>query len=222
MAKGQMVRQTRIWSILQTFGKSVFLTLTTADIVGLDEIRKRWRKFRHDYMQTFKASGKPRPRYIMCYEPHPHGHGWHIHIVIECGFLPVDEIRRYSTRAGFGRIHIEPVRQNDRMSDYLGKYVCKVERSVRQAGCKRVRLLNVSRGLTRLSDIEVKSPVVSACREMMYTPAAITDGRKMPCIQRWQLAEGYILFGRRLLGVDIPEWNDIRRRCLEKVCRLML
>lgn len=222
MAKGQMVRETRIWSILQTFGKSVFLTLTTPDVVGLDDIRRRWRKFRHDYMQTFKAAGKERPRYVMCYEPHPHGHGWHIHVVIECGFLPVDEIRRYSTRAGFGRIHIEPVRQNDRMSGYLGKYVCKVERTARQAGCKRIRLVNVSRGLSRLSDIEVHSPVASACREMMHTPAAITDGDRMPCIQRWQLAEAYILFGRKLLGVDIPGWTAIRRRCLANIRRLML
>ncbi len=156
MAVSQMVRETRVWSVLKTFGKSVFLTLTTPDVVGLPEIRQRWRKFRHDYFRSFPKN--KRPRYVMCYEPHPHGHGWHVHVVIERGFLPIGVIRQYSDSAGFGRIHIERVfSDNERMCEYLGKYVCKIEKRVRANGCKRVRLLNVSRGCSRLSDIKQQS-----------------------------------------------------------------
>lgn len=179
----------RLDCVLSCFENAVFITLTTADICDLSEIRARWRIFRHDYFRSlgFKA------RYVQVYEPHPNGHGWHIHFVVDKGFLPVSDIRRFSGRAGFGRIHIERVYDVGKISGYLGKYLSKGINNIKSMGVRRCRLVNISRGLTRLVDISVRSDFIDKIKACLKCD--IAELRGWLVLDKYHFILAYVLFG---------------------------
>lgn len=141
-----------------------FLTLTTRDKVSLKEIAARWRMFRNS--RYFR---KKNLRYIQVFEKHKKGHGWHIHCIIN-KYLNVHELRAVLESCGFGRFEIDHASGGlERLRDYLGKYVAKSLRFRDQAD-KGVRMTNLSRGLTRLKDIEVYDDEIEFCRAAVDTP----------------------------------------------------
>lgn len=138
-------------------GRCVFFTLTTPDVVDIHEIRRRWRNLRNWLVRKL---GKG-TFYVMNYEIHPNGHGWHIHSVWN-RFIPLNHIRDRIRIAGFGRVDVRAV-TNSQVSDYLTKHALKAYRGVSRKECEknpqfRLRLVNCSRGLPRLSDYVYNSP----------------------------------------------------------------
>lgn len=149
------------WAIdsMAAKGDCYFYTFTTPDIVSCKECASRWRLFvRSGYWQSIysKDSGN---HYLMVFEKHSNGHGWHIHFVTNFRH-DVDMLRLYTWPVGFGRINaVYCGRHTDALGRYLGKYVSKQFRK-RDPETKGVRLCNVSRGLTTLRRIEVSSPAL--------------------------------------------------------------
>lgn len=205
----------RLECVLNTFHKAVFLTLTTADVCTLSEIRTRWRSFRHDYFRALGGKAK----YVQVYEPHPGGHGWHVHIVVDRGFLPLALIRRFSGRAGFGRIHIERVWSVGRISGYLGKYLSKGLANVKDMGVKRCRLVNLSRGLTRLVDIQIQSALtdkIKACISCDFD-----EWRGWLVVDKYRFVLAYVLFGS-YFHEPIPVFDDILASTISSSCQDIL
>lgn len=149
----KIIRQTRADDVLNDFVKKpcVFLTLTTPDVVDIIEIRSRWRSLRHWLQETF-----PNVKYVMNYEIHPKGHGWHIHGVFTC-YIPLTKYLIKIQSYGFGRVGVEKVTSKG-VADYLTKHALKAYRGVSLHNREllgrsiRLRLVNTSRGLPRLSD----------------------------------------------------------------------
>lgn len=212
MGYSSFVSRMRADCVIGGFEHGVFLTLTTADIVDYPTIRARWRAFRHDYTRFIGHSCG----WIMCYEPHPHGHGWHIHVVFNSDFLDVNVIRKYSSRHGFGRIHIERV-DSVGMSGYISKYISKSAKRARDLGCERIRLINCSRGVTRLRDIVVSSRWSDYIRVCMANPIVPRVGHWG--LANYRLASAYGLgLWRGFDGCDVgfvpSEWIDARKKFL--------
>lgn len=164
------IKSVRCDDVLKAFMASskgcVFLTFTTPDVVDVYEIRKRWRGVRHFLCEKYKGV-----KYVMNFEIHPKGHGWHIHSVWN-RFIPLTPDILYKFHEfGFGRVDIRRVNSRG-VSDYLTKHALKAYRGVSQAEMKRnpsfrLRLVNASRGLPVLSDYEwrsdFKADVRNAC-----------------------------------------------------------
>jgi hypothetical protein len=172
------IREFRCDDVLKSFTtsktKAVFFTLTTADSCGLSDIRSRWRSFRNFIVRKMENDGYGRPAYVMNYEMHPGvllkvkkdgsvyrgtglSHGWHIHGVFDrfvplCKYFP--DIRSH----GFSRVDFRVVNSRG-VSWYLTKHALKAYRGVSSSkgDCVRLRLVNTSRGLPRLSDYNVVS-----------------------------------------------------------------
>lgn len=163
MSANKEIRSVRCEDLLKELVKSgecVFFTLTTPDVVDYEEIRRRWRLLRHDLVRRLGSV-----KYVMNYEIHPKGHGWHIHGVFDRfvslrRFLPL--IRKY----GFGRVDFRRV-TSVCVAEYLTKHCLKAYRGVRK-GCslsgRRLRLVNTSRGLPRLNDYYYTSDWLSSFR----------------------------------------------------------
>ena len=141
-----------------------FLTLTTPKRVELIDIREMWRNFRHDFARLLHFN------YIMNYELHPRGHGWHIHAIID-KYLP---LRKYLSRIhkhGFGRTNIK-VATTKTISDYLTKHIIKAYRQhmfgeASLVGRKyRLRLINVSRCFPPLCSYHCISDIVRRQKEI--------------------------------------------------------
>lgn len=164
---GKSIREARCEDVLAAFCADnkpcVFFTLTTPDVVTIEQIRERWRNLRHYLMENvFSKSTK----YVMNYELHPGGHGWHIHAVFNA-FVP---LKAYYTRIqsfGFGRMDVRRVRTKG-VANYLSKHALKAYRgvSLRERASNpsfRLRLVNTSRGLPRLSDYAWRSDHKATC-----------------------------------------------------------
>lgn len=139
--------------ILMSNNSAVFFTLTTPDVVSHPEIRERWRNLRHHLVRSLKPV-----EYVMNYELHPRGHGWHIHSVWN-RFIPLKEFLPYARRCGFGRVDVRRVQSVD-IADYLVKHCLKAYRGKvkHDLRVQRLRLVNQSRGLPSLSDYDWKYP----------------------------------------------------------------
>ena len=165
---GKIVKKTRCddaLSCLASSGRAVFFTLTTADVVDLQEIRARWRGLRHWLCRRLKS-----PHYVMNYELHPLGHGWHIHSVWNC-FIPLREFRSKISEFGFGRCDVRRVSRKG-LGEYLTKHAMKAYRGISikssvDGSPVRLRLVNTSRGLPRLSDYTWISPFDDASRALI-------------------------------------------------------
>lgn len=152
------IRKIRCDEVLRSFMASsrgcVFLTLTTPDVVDLSEIRRRWREFRHEIMRRLKTD----PKYVMNYEVHPNGHGWHIHSVFN-RYLPHELLLPLARASGFGRLDVRRVGSAG-VAEYLTKHALKAyakRTKYAEKGAKRARLVNTSRGLPRLCDYHYES-----------------------------------------------------------------
>lgn len=101
-----------------------FFTLTTPDVVDIHEIRDRWRKFRHYLVELLGKDTK----YIMNYELHPNGHGWHIHSVWNA-YIPLKTHYHKLKDFGFGRVDVQLVNSLG-VAEYLSKHALKAYRGV--------------------------------------------------------------------------------------------
>lgn len=110
-------------------------------------------------------------KYVMNYELHPKGHGWHIHGVfnryINLRGGGLQQLRRY----GFKMINIKKVTTLG-VSLYLSKHCLKAYRGVRKSlnsgdVAKRLRLVNTSRGLPKLSDYRWQSAYIESVASVM-------------------------------------------------------
>ena len=156
----KQIKSVRCDDVLKAFISSsrgcVFFTLTTPDVVDIYEIRRRWRLLRHYMVERFKGV-----KYVMNFELHPKGHGWHIHSVWN-RYIPLSYRMLHKLHSfGFGRVDIRRVNSKG-VSDYLTKHALKAYRGVSAAELKRnpsfrLRLVNASRGLPVLSDYKFQS-----------------------------------------------------------------
>ena len=153
------IKEVRCSDVLDAFMSGskgcVFLTMTTPDVVDIYEIRCRWRRVRHFLVERF-----PGVKYVMNFEIHPKGHGWHVHSVWN-RYIPLIAVLDKFHQDGFGRVDIRRVNSKG-VSDYLTKHALKAYRGVSNAEIKRnpsfrLRLVNASRGLPVLSDYHYES-----------------------------------------------------------------
>jgi len=97
---------------------SLFLwTFTTPQKVSLENLGSMWLSF----INRPKMRKLPW-RAVRFFEPHPGGHGWHVHAVAVSRY-PVGTIRLLATISGFGRIHVKVIPASQAW--YVLKYVTK-------------------------------------------------------------------------------------------------
>lgn len=113
--------------------------------------------------------------YICVYEPHPGGHGWHIHILTNT-FIPWRELDLMARAYMFGHTDIEAA--NTECAFYVAKYVTKAHVIRKLQDSKHVRIVNVSRDLLPLYDIQVASASVDFIRS------------------HWEFLEGFSIYER--------------------------
>lgn len=195
---GKAIREIRCDDVLQAFMRNneglVFMTLTTKDVVTIHEIRERWRSLRHYLVELYGKKAK----YVMNYELHPMGHGWHIHAVWN-RFIPLWGSRLSKIQSfGFGRVNVKKVTSHC-VSLYLTKHCLKAYRGVKTQlkteGGKRLRLVNSSRGLPVLSDYRWSSPDLEAMRKLMRTDQFKKLTKHLPFSRRCWVAEMCVFEG---------------------------
>ncbi len=103
---------------------------------------------------------------VRVFEPHPKGHGLHVHAVVS-GWFPVVLVRRYAELNGWGRIHVCKIKKGAGV--YIAKYLNK---SKRNEGWKGIRLWGAfgqknARDWkpSKVKDIECRSPAVDLYRK---------------------------------------------------------
>lgn len=149
-----------------------FLTLTVPESnLPLRVVSRRFRAFSNsrwwrDLMRSHS--------YICVYEPHPNGHGWHIHILTNV-FVPVHELDVVSRSYLFGHSHIESA--DSQCAFYIAKYVTKTS-AVRALRDSSVRIVNVSRDLLPLRDVDCSSPSVDFIRSN-WDVSSLPPNRRM-------------------------------------------
>lgn len=208
----KLARRVRCSDVLSIFTKNnkglCFLTLTTRDVVTIHEIRERWRNLRH-YLVEREGDMK----YVMNYELHPKGHGWHIHAVfnkyINLRRGGVYQLRRY----GFGMISIKKV-DNIGVAEYLSKHCLKAYRGCSkelQGQSKRLRLVNCSRGLPVLSDYRWQSAFCDRVRRLQQSRSFQDAFGKFRFALQYKFAEFATLQGwtlRRLVSETQKHINE--------------
>lgn len=196
--------------------KCVFLTLTTPDVVDISEIRLRWRGLRHYLCEVFGGDAK----YVMNYEIHPKGHGWHIHSVWN-RYIPLRRFLPKIRSFGFGRVNVEKVTSIG-VADYLSKHCLKAYRGIsrRSVTVSRLRLVNTSRGLPRLSDYvwfsdfrqEVHHLMVDLDEKSTLRVAGVRYvnlWRDLPFVRKWRICELCVLMGLQSPSEILPRLYDI-------------
>lgn len=172
--KRQLAVEWSIQGLSETFrgGQLRLWTLTTPDVVDdPKEIGSRWSVFcdamakELDWVASGKRGGrrqvtKELRRWggVRVTEPHPKGHGWHIHFVT-ASWLSVDVVRRVAQRCGFGRVHVaKPCKGGAKaLGAYLAKYLAKALDAGRGSGARMWSVFGYAReGSTRLKDITVE------------------------------------------------------------------
>jgi len=100
----------------QTLGKhSLYMwTFTFAEVLDIKDTRKRW-----NYLLTLLRRRWPDLCGLRVFELHQ-SHGLHVHLVTN-RFIDVNEARKLSNKAGWGRIHV--ARISTEKSVYLAKYL---------------------------------------------------------------------------------------------------
>lgn len=170
MSANREIRTTRCNDLLAELvknGHCVFFTLTTPDVVTYDEIRARWRNLRHELCRQSELKGV---RYVMNYEIHPQGHGWHIHGVFD-RFIPLRRFLPLIQSFGFGRVDFRRVGSVG-VANYLTKHCLKAYRGIKRSCAvsgRRLRLVNTSRGLPKLDDYSYSSDWLSRFRRVGET-----------------------------------------------------
>ena len=208
---GKAIREVRCDDVLSLFVKEnkgvSFMTLTTPDVVTIHEIRKRWTSLRHYLVEFYGKDTK----YVMNYELHPGGHGWHIHSVWN-RFVPLWNGRLSKMRSyGFGMVNIKKV-STKVVSQYLTKHCLKAYRGVKTQlkleGGKRLRLVNSSRGLPVLSDYSWRSPDLDKAREILKDEEFLRMTKSLGFVRRAAIAE--------TAAFEELHWRQVLRRDLLK------
>lgn len=137
-----------------------FLTLTVPEgNLPLREVASRFRKFSNTRwwrkLMRFHS-------YICVYEPHPSGHGWHIHILTNV-FIPWREFDLMARSYLFGHTDIEAAQTS--CAFYIAKYVTKAHILRKAQDSRNVRIVNVSRDLVPLYDVVCHAPSTDFIRE---------------------------------------------------------
>lgn len=189
-------RKCRCDDVLKSFSKNKmsFFTFTTKDVVTYSEIRQRWRNLRHFICEKYRDKDL---KYVMNFELHPKGHGWHIH----CVFNDFINLRRGGLHAlrsyGFGMIRAEKV-DSYGVAQYLAKHCLKAYRGVQQSlkgEGKRLRLVNCSRGLPRLSDYKWQSAFGDRVKGFYNSCSFSRVFRRLDFQRRYHLATLAVLNG---------------------------
>lgn len=195
-------RKCRCDDVLRAFSKDrmTFFTLTTEDVVTYDVIRERWRNLRHYLVEKYRDKNL---RYVMNFELHPKGHGWHIHTVfsdyIQLRRGGLDRLRSF----GFGMIKVKKVNSYG-VAQYLAKHCLKAYRGVQQAqkgAGKRLRLVNTSRGLPRLSDYKWQSRYNQNVVKFMRRPMFQAVFKGFPFDRQYNYASFAVLNGWDVIGL---------------------
>lgn len=163
--------------IMKSRGDLRFVTLTFEHSgLPLDYCAHCWREFTNGRWWRSLSRGKDR---IQVWEIHPGGHGWHLHMLVNF-FIPWKRLQREIVKAGFGYIvHVELCRDMS-VCDYVCKYLLKSKRISRSESARRHRIINVSRSLLPLSDVNVKSSSIDYVRSRWR----FTSG---PLSLRWRM-----------------------------------
>lgn len=142
-------------------GKLYFWTFTYRDVHSLKTAMSLWNEFLTVVKRKIDFRG------VRVLELHDE-HGVHFHVVTNKRFK-IRAILDIGVRYGFGRTHVERVRDVAGGIAYLCKYLSK-----RRAAClKRVRLWAAFGVIerTRVADIVVDSPFVRMLRAAMGSPS---------------------------------------------------
>lgn len=160
-----------------------FGTLTVRmPCLPLRVVADMWRSFSNSRFWRGLVS---RRDYMMVYEPHPQGHGWHIHFVCNF-FIPIRDLVREAGRYGFGVCWMEIIDSSG--VSYIAKYLSKSSKLARAEGSRSVRLVNVSRSLVPLRDIDVRSPMIDYVRSNWRTETGSPYLRWQKLVWRWLLS----------------------------------
>lgn len=160
-------------TLMESRGRLRFFTVTVKEHgLPLRFVADRWRSFTNSRWWRRISKGKD---YIMVYEPHPKGHGWHIHFLTNF-YIPVDDLRYHCNCHNFGICFAEGCDAGTVV--YMAKYISKGNFLRRMEGARNVRLVNVSRSMLPLYDIEVRSPSIDFVRRWWKSS---TD----PLLLRW-------------------------------------
>lgn len=181
-------------------GRLRFLTLTVSEKhLPLPEVARRFRNFAN----TRWWRGLMRHHsYVAVYEPHPCGHGWHIHILTNV-FIPWQKLQLMANAHMFGSTNIEAAETT--CSFYIAKYVTKAQVLKRAEESRHVRIVNVSRDLLPLRDIEVHSPSVDYIRRLWkFTNIHNPYMRLKSLYFRWVYSWSAYDFITELLVGEIP------------------
>lgn len=170
-----------------------FITLTTPDVCDLQQIRERWRNLRHHLSRKYSCKGF-QFHYVMNYELHPGGHGWHVHAVfnryinLRNGGLH-DDIRRF----GFGSVNVQKVYSKG-VSEYLSKHCMKAYRGTipSEIATKRFRLVNTSRGLPTLDSYSWHSEYNKRRNKILNSLPEVFTGKSFR--YKFQVAELAVIF----------------------------
>lgn len=140
-------------------GRLRFFTLTVPESdLPLYVVASRFRSFANSRWWRKLTRGHS---YICVYEPHPNGHGWHVHCLTNF-YIPWQELDLHARAYMFGHTDIEAADSN--AAFYVSKYLTKTQVIRRFQDSRHVRIVNVSRDLLPLYDILVKSPSVDYIR----------------------------------------------------------
>lgn len=151
-------------NVMASRGRLRFFTVTVQEHgLPLRFVADRWRTFANDRWWRKISKGKD---YIMVYEPHPGGHGWHIHFLTNF-YIPIDDLRYYCNRHNFGICFAEACDTGTVV--YMAKYISKGAFLRRMEGASNVRLVNVSRSLLPLRDIDVSSSSIDFIRRWWHS-----------------------------------------------------
>lgn len=196
MSVSKLAREVRCNDVLRHFSDDTmsFFTFTTRDVVTYDEIRERWRNLRHFLVEKYRRKDL---KYVMNFELHPKGHGWHVHAVFN-HFLNLRNgglasMRRY----GFCIIRAEKVNSLG-VAQYLSKHCLKAYRGVKLAQKgrgQRLRLVNCSRGLPRLSDYHWESSYQDRVRRFLRLSSFRAKFGALPFYRRYLYASFAVLNG---------------------------
>lgn len=143
---------------------------------------------------------------VRVFEPHPGGHGWHVHGIV-AGYWPVQIVRPLAKMAGFGRIHVQPARSGCEV--YLAKYLRKVLDFVGRLKGTRVwatiggKVGGVEEGWRcRVAGVQVDSPGSRAWRD--WFKRRLGDGFMIPGNERSGFAEA--LFAAKHFWLGDGSW----------------
>lgn len=151
-------KELRIWFsalLMERRDRLRFFTLTVPEHrLPLRVVADRWRAFSNS---RWWRKQKRRGDYIIVYEPHPSGHGWHVHVLTNF-FIPWQELQIMANAVHFGHTDIEAV--DNGCALYVAKYVTKADVLRKVQDSRNVRIVNVSRSLLAVRDIAVSSPSI--------------------------------------------------------------